>query len=141
MQQQSVEARKSEIGAPLQNTLSATEQAELQTLNEELTNLKQQAVTLGSTRVETENERNSLTQELSEYLNRRQREVKEELAKVAVSDEELILQQRQADLDIVKKSLAEVTANIASMQSPLPVVLVLIIMQLLMPQSSRRTPV
>lgn len=141
MQQQSVEARKSEIGAPLQNTLSATEQAELQTLNEELTNLKQQAVTLGSTRVETENERNSLTQELSEYLNRRQREVKEELAKVAVSDEELILQQRQADLDIVKKSLAEVTANIASMKAPLPVVLELIIMQLLMPQSSRRTPV
>lgn len=61
--------------------------------------------------------RNKLAQELAENLNKRKAEINAELASVAVSDEVLTLQQREADLATITTVLNNTETSIKSMYS------------------------
>lgn len=50
--QNSQKGLEAEVGTPLQSKLSTAEQAELETLNKDLTVLKQEAIALGQTRAQ-----------------------------------------------------------------------------------------
>lgn len=104
-QQNTIQARRTELGTPLQSKLSSDEQAELHTTNEELVKLKEQAFAKSQARSDAELLRNTLAQELSENFNKRKAEINTELASVAVSDEVLTLQQREADLATITEAL------------------------------------
>ena len=65
--------------------------------------------------LQAERLRNNLAQELTENFNKRRAEINAELANVAVSDEVLTLQQREADLATITSALDSANANITSM--------------------------
>lgn len=95
-----------EIGTPLVSELSKKEETELNTLNTELNQLRNQIVDVTAARSKLQTEKNLVELSLSENLLAREEELEKFVTVIEYGDEGVDLNQTKEDLTAIEKSLA-----------------------------------